>query len=60
MKRRVTKMRLHKLIKTSKDIKQVLEQVLAHPGWYLETEEQKKLNKATLEALYNKVKGGLV
>lgn len=53
-------MRLHKLIKTSKDIKQVLEQVLAHPGWYLETEEQKKLNKATLEALYNKVKGGLV
>ena len=49
-------MRLDKLIRRSKDIKQVLEQVLAHPRWYLETEEQRRLNRATLESLYNKIK----
>jgi hypothetical protein len=50
-------MRLNKLIERSKEIKQVLEQVLAHPRWYLETEDQKRLNRATLETLYNKIKG---
>lgn len=51
-------MRLDKLLKRSNDIQEVLAQVLAFPHWYLQTEEQKKLNKTTLEQLYIKAKGG--
>lgn len=50
-------MRLHRLIRRSSSVQEVLRDVLAFPKWYLETEEQKRLNKKLLEDLYNKVKG---
>lgn len=51
-------MRLQKLLKRSPDTQHVLQQVLAFPHWYIQTEEQKKLNKKTLEEIYAKSKRG--
>jgi hypothetical protein len=49
--------KLEKLIKRSKNMEDVLKKVQTFPRFYLVTDEHKKLNKATLEILYNKVKG---
>jgi hypothetical protein len=50
-------MKLEKLIRRSKNMEEVLRKVQTFPRFYLVTDEHKKLNKATLEILYNKLKG---